>query len=109
MGSILNPASIRLKSTMALRYTLRYSLNSQPFRARRRALNSLKGDDQGTRSSLIGNPAMAATTKLESGPAAAVRPSAAFGLRVAFGLTGTDFPQPKPTVSINKVPTEIGR
>src|SRR3990172_5500349 len=64
----------------------------------------LKGGSQGTRSSLRGRPAMAATAKLESGPAPAVRASAALGFRVAFGFTGTGFPQPKPTRNRRSVP-----
>src|SRR3990172_2762529 len=63
-----------------------------------------KGGSQGTRPSLRGRPAMEATAKLDSGPAAAVRASAAFGLRVELGFTGTGLPQPKPTRNRRRVP-----
>ena len=46
-------------------------------------------------SSFSGSPAMAATTKLERGPAPAVIARDALGLAVALGFTGTGLPHPK--------------
>src|SRR3989304_6258990 len=64
----------------------------------------LKGGSQGTRPNLRGRPATAATAKLETGPAPAVRARAALGFCVALGFTGTGLPQPKPTTNRRMVP-----